>query len=523
MKEYILSNAEAKMVDEYTISQLGIPGKQLMKTAGNFVTLKAKLFLKHLPGSRIDVFCGTGNNGGDGFVAAAELQDMGAFVNVWIVGDKEKIQGDALYFFKECEKEYVAVDTINKKEDLKKLEKLHETDLIIDALLGTGFRGQVEGILADVIGLINEIEHPVQHPVLAVDIPSGIDGDTGKVGGIAIKAMKTVTMGFLKRGLLYNDGPKYAGQIFLADLKYPDESFSVLDSPTYYYHKYDLVHVFPDIPYNAYKNLMGKVLVIAGSKGMTGAAYLASMAAQKSGAGLVINAIPESLNSIMEMKLTEVMTWPVPESKEQTFCPESMALLEEKINWADVIVFGPGVSGTESVMEFGRKLLTKTNKPIIIDADGLKIFVDNLELMKSHPNLIITPHMGEFGRLLKKEPDEIRVDRITFAKEFVKEYKCQLLLKGAHSISINKDMTTAINSTGNPALATAGSGDILSGIIAGFIAQGIDKFEAVTAAMAVHGYAADLATREFGIRGLTATDLLKYIPMVLREFDKVGV
>jgi len=523
MKEYVLSNAEAKLVDDYTINELGISGKQLMKTAGHFVTLKAKVFLKHVPGSRIDVFCGTGNNGGDGFVTAAELQDMGAFVNVWIVGDKTKIQGNALAFLHQCEKEYVKIEIIQRQEDFVKLEKLHETDLIIDAMLGTGFIGDVKGIMKDVILKINDVEHPVKHPVLSVDLPSGINGDTGKVCGVAVKAMKTITMGFLKRGLLYNDGPCHAGQIIVADLKYPKDSFSILESPTTYYHKYDLINVFPKIPYNAYKNLMGKVLVIAGSKGMTGAAYLTSMAAQKSGAGLVVNAIPESLNPIMEMKLTEVMTLPVTESENQTFCLESLKDLKEKIEWASVIVFGPGVSADENVMALGKELLKRTDKPIIIDADGLKIFQDNLKLLMSHPNLIITPHMGEFGRLTGKEPDEIRIDRIAFAKEFVQEYKCQLLLKGAHSISINNDMTTAVNATGNPGLATGGSGDVLSGIIAGFIAQGIDKFDAVTAAMAVHGYAADLATREFGIRGLVATDLLKYLPLVLREFDTVGV
>jgi NAD(P)H-hydrate epimerase len=388
-------------------------------------------------------------------------------------------------------------------------------------MLGTGFRGNAKGIMKDVIDFINAIEHPRKHPVLAVDIPSGINGDTGKVCGVAIKAMKTVTMGFLKRGLLYNDGPRYAGQIILADLKYPDESFSVLDSETYYYHKYDLLKVFPPIAADTYKHRQGKVLVIAGSEGMTGAAYLSSKAALRSGAGLVINAIPVSLNSIMETKLTEVMTFPVAESKNHSFCEKSYDSLKEKIEWADVIIFGPGVSPHEEVMKFGVKLVENTDKPMIIDADGLKIFKNNLNLLKNKKNIVLTPHIGEFAKLTDVAADNIRIDRIDFAKKFVKEYGCHLLLKGAHSISLKPDLTTAVNSTGNPGLATGGSGDILSGIIAGFIGQGIDIFDAVTAAMAVHGYAADLATRDVGIRGLIATDLLKFIPVVLKEYDQV--
>lgn len=521
MREYVLSNEEAKRVDDYTINQLGISGRQLMQNAGSFVTLKCKLFLKHVPGSRVDIFCGTGNNGGDGFVVAAELVDMGAFVNLWIVGDKSKIKGDAAYFLEKCHNEFVSTKTINCQADLVELEKLHETDLIVDAMLGTGFRGEVQGVMKDVINFINGLEHPVKHPVLAVDIPSGINGDTGKVCGVAVKAMKTVTMGFLKRGLLYNGGPKYAGQIILADLKYPDESFSVLDSDTYYYHKCDLIKVFPDIPADTYKHRQGKVLVIAGSEGMTGAAYLASKGAIKSGAGLVINAIPKSLNQIMEIKTTEVMSFPVSESQNQTFCEKSLDDLQEKIQWADVIVFGPGASCNDDVMAFGKKLIKSTDKPIVIDADGLKIFHKNLDLLKGKANLILTPHIGEFSKLTDTPADEIRIDRIAFAKNFVKEFGCHLLLKGAHSISIKPDLTTAVNSTGNPGLATGGSGDILSGIIAGFIAQGINKFDSVTAAMAVHGYAADLAARSVGIRGLIATDLLKFIPAVLKEYDNV--
>ncbi len=523
MKEYVLSNSEAKKVDDYTMNELGIPGRQLMETAGNFVTLKSKLFLDHVPGSRIDVFCGTGNNGGDGFVAAGELQDMGAFVNVWIIGNEEKISGEPAYFLKRCKEEYVEINTIESKADLKKLDKLHETDLIIDAMLGTGFRGKVRGVMKDIIEKINTIEHPIKHPVLAVDIPSGINGDTGEIGGVAVKAMKTVTMGFLKRGLLYNDGPKYAGQIVLADLKYPDESFSILDSDTYYFHKYDLLNIFPDIPHDTYKHRQGKVLVIAGSRGMTGAAYFTSQAAQRCGAGLVVNAIPDSLNDIMEIKLSEAMTLPVAESASGTFCEESYKDIKEKIEWANVIVFGPGVSDHPDTIKLGKKIIQQTDKPIILDADGLSVLHDDLDVIKNKERIILTPHIGEFSKITGIASEKLRKERIEIAKNFARENDVYLLLKGAHSLSINKDKTVAVNATGNPGLATGGSGDILTGMIASFVSQGINEFDALRAAVALHGYAADKASKEFGIRGLTASDLLKYIPNVLKEFDKIDI
>lgn len=519
MKEFILSNAESRKVDNYTINNLGISGRSLMKAAGNFITLKAKMSLKNIPGSRIDIFCGVGNNGGDGLVAAVDLIEMGASVKVWIVGEKSKITGEPAWFLERCNSEYVPVNYLNSADDLKMLNNLHETELIIDALLGTGISGKVKGIMQEVIDKINTINHQV----ISVDIPSGINGTTGIVCGVAVKATKTVTMGFLKRGLLYNDGPKYSGQIILADINYPNESYSIIENKTWYYHKYDLQKVFPKIEPDTNKHRQGKVLVLAGSKGMSGAACLSSNAALRSGAGLVINAIPKSLNEIIETKLTEVMTLPVEESASQTFCPKSMGDIKYKLDWADVIVFGPGVSADESVIHFGRELIERTQKPIIIDADGLGIFYNNLDAIKNKPNLILTPHIGEFSKMTGIEVDKVREDRISAALDFVKKYGCKLLLKGAHSISINNDLTAIVNSTGNPGLATAGSGDILSGIIAGFVAQGIESYQATTAAMAVHGYSADLASMDLGIRGLIATDLLNYIPKVLKEFDQVDI
>ncbi len=521
MKEYILSNDESRKVDNFAINKLNIPGIRLMRTAGNYVSLKAKLFLKQVPGSRIDIFCGTGNNGGDGFVSAIDLVDMGAFVHVWIAGDPDKIQGDALYFYEKCIEEHVNIQIIDDENKLHFLDDLNETDIIIDALLGTGFNGEVRGVIKDIIKIINSLEHPIKHPVLSVDIPSGINGDTGEVGGVAVQAMKTVTMGFLKRGLLFNEGKKYAGEIILADLGYPPESFSVLESETYLFHKFDLTDMFPKIDEDAYKHSMGKILVIAGSPGMTGAATLTCKAAQRSGAGLVVNAIPESLNSTMEIKLTEALTLPVKESKDKTFMKESVDDIKEKIEWCDIVVFGPGVSDNNNVKEFGLELVKSCQKPMIIDADGLRIFKDNLNLILSIKDLIITPHIGELSDITGVSISEIKRDKIEFSKAFVKKYPCVLVLKDAHTITVAPDDTTAVNSTGNPGLATGGTGDVLTGMIAAFYAQGLSSFDAATAAVAIHGLAADVDRERFGIRGIIASDIVELIPQVLKEYDRI--
>ena len=517
MKEYILSNQEAQAVDRYTMEELGYSGKELMKQAGHYVAMKAKTLIDHIPNSKIAIFCGTGNNGGDGFVGATQLQDWGANVHVWIVGREEKIEGDARHYYDQLKQHPVEINFLQNEEDLKRIDDLHGSDLIIDALLGTGLKGEVRGLYADIIELVNNAERKV----LAVDNPSGINGDKRKKGGIAVKAVKTITMGFLKRGLLYNDGVNYSGKVVVGDLNYPQESYSILENETFFFHHASLKDRLPKIPFDAYKHRMGKILCFSGSPGMTGAAVMVSQAAQRTGAGLVVNAIPKELNTILEIKLTEGLSFPVTESKEHTLCPESLEDSQEKIEWSDTIVFGPGVSPHPEVMEFGKKLVTQVDKPVVIDADGLKIFKDNLALLHKIDNAILTPHVSELSYMTGESVANIRENIIDFGRDFVKKYKTSLVLKGPHTITFKKDGTAAVNATGNPGLATGGTGDILTGIIAAFSAQGVKPFNAAMVGVSLHGAAADEAVQDLGFRGLIASDLLEYIPKILKQYDEL--
>lgn len=517
MNELILSNAEAAAVDRYAIDELKTAGTELMFRAGKFVALKTKLMVQDVPNSRIDIFCGTGNNGGDGFVAARQLTEWGANCIVWIIGDPRNIKNDALHFYQKISEICQSIRVINTKNDLDQYQDLEESDLIIDAMLGTGFHGKVWGVIADAIRLINK----ANLPVLAVDMPSGVDGDNGQIEGEAVKAAFTVTMGFLKRGLLFFPGKRYAGEIAVVDLGYPRRAFSILAEKTFLIGKQDVKKVMPPISGETYKHRQGKVLICAGSPGMTGAATLCALGALRSGAGLVVNAIPESLNTIMEIKLTEALTAPLPESAEQTFCPKSLTAVMNRIEWSDVVVFGPGVSDQTAVLEFGRELLKVCRKPLIIDADGLQIFQNNLELVRSIDDLIITPHHGEFALMTGIGIEQVNKNSIDVGREFVRKYPCTLVLKGAPTIVVAPSGQVAVNSTGNPALATGGTGDVLTGIIAAFRAQGMNSFDAAMAGVSIHGLAGDWGRKKLGVRALIASDLLEYLPMILRRLDKV--
>lgn len=517
MKEFILNNAEARKVDRYTIDNLGISGVDLMDRAGSYVSMKVKKYLKHIPGSHVDIFCGTGNNGGDGFVAARQLSEWGATVNIWLAGKPEKITGDALYFFEKCSNKRISINTVLEQKDLPSVKQISQSDMIIDALLGTGFKGEVRGIIREMIKLINASKRPV----ISVDIPSGVSGDTAQAGEVAVQATRTVTMGFLKRGLLFQPGKRLAGDIVLADLKYPAESFAILEHATYLIDEQIIREKMPVIFDDTYKHQQGKVLIFAGSPGMTGAATLTSLATLRSGAGLVVTAVPESLNPVMEIKTTETLTLPLPESKLGTFHLNSIPPVRSRIDWSDIVVFGPGVSAAGEVRDFGIELIQSLKKPVIVDADGLRIFHENLDLIGKIRDLIITPHLGEFSMLSGIGIADIKANIIDVGREFVQKHPCVLVLKGAPTVVFSPDGEVGVNSTGNPGLASGGTGDVLTGLIAGLRAQKMTSFDAAIAAVFIHGFAGDLGREDHGIRGLIAGDLLDYIPGILKKYEKV--
>ena len=507
----ILSSTEARLVDENAMTHLGISGESLMGRAGLAVAEKAKKMLSDRSGKAFAILCGKGNNGGDGYAAAVGLNEMGAAISLFSMGGEDGITGDARIFHDRC------VDLglrIQHDVDIQKLD-LSGYDLVIDGLLGTGVKGKIKSEVARWIQEINKSESRI----LAIDIPSGISSDSGQILGTAVKADATVTMGFLKQGLIMNPGADYAGDLVLAEIGYPDRAFDILDLEKDQIEESAAEENLKKPLSDTYKHRQGKVLVLAGSKGYTGAACLAAESALRAGAGLVIAGVPESLNSIFESKLTEVITAPLPDDGTGRFIPQSMETLQPHFEWCDVIAIGPGLGRTAEVRQFTRMLFETVSRPLIIDADGLLAFQDDLSLFKHIKNtFIITPHYGEAAALFNVEKQEIVEDPFLFAHEHAKKIGGVLVLKGAPTLVADGE-TVAANTTGHQGLATGGSGDVLTGIIAGLRAQGLPPSSAAQVGVFIHGKAADLLLESHGYRGMIAGDLMNVLPKVISNYE----
>ena len=361
---------------------------------------------------------------------------------------------------------------------------------------------------AKVIERINELKAAR----VAVDLPSGLNADTGAVEGPCVKADYTVTMCLPKRGLLLYPGAEYCGEVIVADIGFPKKAIEEQGVQVELITEELARSLLPPRPGSAHKGSFGHVLVVAGSVGLTGAAALASLSALRAGAGMVTLALPESLNDLMEVKLTEVMTLPLPETPARTISIKAIDRIKEFLEKATVLAIGPGLSREPETMEFVRRLCGEIEKPTVVDADGLNALAAERESLKSlGPNFVLTPHPGEMSRLTGMSVAEIESDRIETARGFASEHGVTLVLKGAPTIVASPDGKAFINSTGNPGLATAGSGDVLTGLIAGLMAQGMKPTDAAVAAVYFHGLAADRLIEEgkTSQRGLISGDLIE--------------
>lgn len=507
----ILSSREARLVDGHTMISLGITGESLMGRAGFAVGEKAKEMLVMHGGKRVVIVCGKGNNGGDGYAAAAGLQQFDTEISLLSTAARKEIAGDARIFHDRCVELGISIEYDVKAEEAD----LAYYDLIIDGLLGTGTKGSVRPAAAAWIDKINM----AKGPVLAVDIPSGVCSDSGQVLGKAVRADATVTMGFLKQGLVMNPGADLAGEITLADIGYPAEAFGVLDYEKKQIPESLAQEYLSRPPSDTYKHRQGKVLVLAGSRGFTGAGCLASEAALRGGAGLVIAGVPESLNAIFETKLTEVITAVVPDNGTGRFNPDSIKYLESYFEWCHAIAIGPGVGTEPDVQQFMKTVFKEISRPFVIDADALRVFQGSLNLFKEiKEEFIVTPHYGEAASLFGVEKQTILDDPFEFAHQAARKTSGVVVLKGAPTLVADSKTVTA-NSTGHQGLATGGSGDVLTGLIAGFLAQGMSASVAAQLGVFVHGKAADFLLESHGFRGMIAGDLLKTLPRVISSYE----
>lgn len=500
--------AAMRDIDTHAIDTLGIPGSLLMENAGRAVADEAEVMLCQREGS-IAIPCGPGNNGGDGLVAARFLLQRGFSVVAYLFGAASELRGDAAQNFERACGVGVPVHEVRSEGDIKQLVRsLDGVQLIIDALLGTGSHGAPRGLLGEAVTVLSH----AGVPILSVDLPTGLDSDTGQIPGPCIQAHTTVTMGLPKTGMYFPPGCHTVGRLVVANIGFPKELLLSPSGGVAVLETSDLPVILPAVPSTAHKGNCGRAVVVAGSIGMTGAAALACGATLRLGAGLVYLAIPESLNTIAETLLPEVITIPLPENG-GAHCINGLSGIKKCLEAAEVLLLGPGIGRSQTTGDLVHQLLESWHGPTVLDADGLYHVSSE---MTFHPRLLLTPHFGEMARLTGKEVTELMEDRLSEAKAEAVRRDASLLLKGMPTVIVSHDTRAAINITGNAGLATGGSGDVLAGIVTGLMAQSAEIFAAAQAAAFLHGLAADRLAESMPHAAILPSDLLDILPETLR-------
>jgi NAD(P)H-hydrate epimerase len=508
----VLSPERMKGYDGYAIETWGIPSAVLMENAGRTTyRLMRQAYLR--PGMRLAVICGPGNNGGDGFVIARYAVQEGFATTAFLLAEAKSLKGDALINMRLYESMGGRVIAA-AREAAPVLAGMKEADLIVDAIFGTGLSKEVGGVASAVIDGINGSGKPV----IAVDIPSGLDGLRGVPLGRAVRAAHTYTYGHAKLGQLLHPGVEYRGRLTVVDISLPEAAEGALGHDARLVDGRMLRRIFRPRPPDAHKGMFGNVAVVAGSAGKTGAAAMASLAALKIGAGLVTLVIPASLNNIVAVKLTEAMTYPVDDAGAGCFTLSSYDAVSDFAGERDVVVLGPGLGRHPETMEVVRRLYAGLDKAFVIDADGIGAFEGHRELIKQGKGrAVFTPHPGEFGRLVGKSPADVNADRLEMGRRFACEHGVCLALKGTPTITFSPEGEAFINPTGNPALSKGGTGDVLTGFTGGLAGQGYGLTEAAFFAVYLHGYIADTAALRSTDMDLLAGDLVSGLGEALRD------
>ena len=507
---FLVTAAQMQTLDRRTIEEAKVPGTTLMEKAGGGVVKAFEGMFGSLKGKRVTIFCGKGNNGGDGFVVARLLRRKGAKVRVLLFSDPKNLKGDAQTMHRRLIRSAGASVLTAQPTKAQTCKAADQADFLIDALLGTGLSSPVKGQYKEAITAMNDSSAPT----IAVDLPSGIHSDTGEILGTAVRACLTVTFGCPKVGLYLGEAINQAGKILIADIGIPEEYVSALSLNRQLVTSQMIKPLLPQRSTAAHKGTFGHVGIIAGSPGKTGAAALAGRAALRIGTGLVTVATPKGVNAILEALLLEAMTAPMPETDEGTLGLSAIPSLIEFTKSRTALAIGPGIGTHQETGELVGTLLSSLNQPCVIDADALNLLAGRTSTLSSSkiPH-ILTPHPGEMARLLADHsPQSVNHDRLGVACRFSETHHVIVVLKGARTIIASPDGQAAICPTGNPGMASGGMGDALTGIIAGLLAQGLAPWNAAKAGVFLHGLAGDLAAEKIGQAGLIASDLIECIP-----------
>jgi hydroxyethylthiazole kinase-like uncharacterized protein yjeF len=511
-----VANAEEMQeLDRKAIETYRIPGMILMENAGRGAAEVIARTFPDIHKKKIAIIAGKGNNGGDGFVIARYLLNQGVSVRVYLLTDPKGLRGDAetnLNILQRMKGEVISVPS--SKDYVKVKKDLDKFDILVDGIFGTGLDAEVRGYYREVIDHLNTL----QRPIVAIDIPSGLDANTGKPLGTAIRASLTITFGLPKVGHLIPPGIGYVGEVKVIDIGIPKRLVEDEKIPTHLLEEKEIKR-WLSVPRNpdTHKGDYGHLLVIAGSVGKTGAAAMACQAALRMGAGLVTLAIPKSLNGIMEMKLTEVMTEPLPETPKQTLSLRAFSALVRLCENKKAVIIGPGLGTFKETQSLVLKLMKALDVPLILDADGLTALATQPKTLPiTGRTLILTPHPGEMARLIRSQVKEVLENRIGLSRNFSQSHHVHLVLKGHPTLISTPKGEVFINPTGNPGMASGGTGDVLTGMIGGLVCQGFDILASLQIAVYLHGLAGDEGAREKGEKSLLATDIIEKIPTLLK-------
>jgi len=511
----IVTAAQMQALDRQAITEARIPSLTLMERAGAGVATALTQAFGPLQGKRVTVCCGKGNNGGDGFVVARLLKRQRVRVQVLLLAKPESLAGDARVMCRRFVRlaGTSAVQASPSAERIRTL--LGNSQLIVDALLGTGLSAPVTGPYRTAIEAINDSGVPVT----SVDLPSGIHADTGAILGAAVRATLTVTFAQPKLGLYLGAGIDHVGTVRITDIGIPPSFAESVDSRVSLLTLQETGRLLPPRFASSHKGTYGHAAIIAGSVGKTGAAAMAARAALRIGTGLVTVATPSSVNDTLEAKLLEAMTVPMPETKARTLARSGLDRLLSFVQARSAVALGPGLSTHPETVDLIQALVPRLEKPSVLDADALNALAGRTTLLtecKVPP--ILTPHPGEMARLEEEAtPHSVNEDRIGTAARFAQRRGVLLVLKGARTVVAHPNGSVAICPTGNPGMATAGTGDVLTGMLVGLLAQGLSAWDAACAGTYLHGLAGDLAAAEIGQAGMTAGDVIERIPDAIRQ------
>jgi len=520
--QILTSPAQMQQFDRMAERRFRIPGAILMENAGRGFVEHLERAVGRVEGKQAIVVCGKGNNGGDGFVIARHLLNRGAAVAVLLLARAHMVRGDAAANLKILQAIKSTVGgrlTIREYTAAFRVPPALKPDIIVDAIFGTGFEGAPSGVHKSAITWINT----QRAFVASVDIPSGVHGGTGEVHGVAVRADLTVTMGAAKIGHVVGKGRDQSGHVVVVDIGVAYTRAPGNERPVTLVEEKDIRRILPSRPRNAHKYSVGKVFILGGSRQFTGAPALAALAALRSGAGAVVLGVPASLHGVLARKLSEVILQPLDETGDGTVSAQARDAIASRLAWADVVVLGPGLGRNPETDRLVLDVYRMCERPMLVDADGLNALASfpRAGQRRSAPT-ILTPHSGEMARLLRKESAEVERNRLDIAHVAARKFSSVVVLKGAPTITASPAGSgiRMVNSTGNPGMATIGMGDVLSGLIAGLVGQGLSPFEGAYAGVFIHGRAGDLAAQRLGERSLLASDVLNTIPAALKSIEE---